>query len=511
MSGDVEVNPGPDSVEGTLTDSRDDASVTSFELLSNHLSIVHLNVQSIVPKIDSIRSEADSYDVLVFSESWLKPNIHSDNISIEKILPPFRADRSDRPGGGVIVYVRDTLFCKRRIDLEIQGIECVWVELQIKSKRVLIGGFYRPPNSNADYFNLIKESIDRACNTGIGDLIITGDFNINMSQSNNRMIELMHEYSLTQLISEPTHYTEHSSSIIDLILARNTSNILHSGVVDPFIQDYTRYHCPVVVLLKFLRPRKASFKRRIWNYKLADYDKFRKHLSESNIMEKLHSDNNIDHNIQNITDEIFSAAEQSIPNKEVTIKPGDYPWITCHIKNLIRKRKRSYRQFKRTASAYFWNKYKLLRNKVNKEIRKSKQQYFDKLDRQLSCEKCDPKIFWRTSKQLLSLGRTRSNIPTLILNNEHAEIDSQKARMLNQYFSSQTTVNDTNKSLPHLDPVQHNLESITISIQDVKDVLQHLNISKACGPDLISPRLLKEGASLLASPYCTIFNRSLIQ
>ncbi|MCG8044933.1 MAG: hypothetical protein N0E48_04550, partial [Candidatus Thiodiazotropha endolucinida] len=72
----------------------------------------------------------------------------------------------------------------------------------------------------------------------------------------------------------------------------------------------------------------------------------------------------------------------------------------------------------------------------------------------------------------------RSNIPTLILNNEHAENDSQKARMLNQYFSSQTTVNDTNKSLPHLDPVQHNLESITISIQDVKDVLQHLNIFK---------------------------------
>ncbi|MCG7875203.1 MAG: reverse transcriptase family protein [Candidatus Thiodiazotropha endolucinida] len=228
-------------------------------------------------------------------------------------------------------------------------------------------------------------------------------------------------------------------------------------------------------------------------------------------MEKLHSDNNIDHNIQNITDEIFSAAEQSIPNKEVTIKPGDNAWITCHIKKMIRKRKRSYRQFKRTASAYFWNKYKLLRNKVNKEIRKSKQQYFDKLDRQLSCEKCDPKIFWRTSKQLLSLGRTRSNIPTLILNNEHAENDSQKARMLNQYFSSQTTVNDTNKSLPHLDPVQHNLESITISIQDVKDVLQHLNISKACGPDLISPRLLKEGASILASPYCTVFNRSLIQ
>ena len=88
-------------------------------------------------------------------------------------MPPFRADRSDRPGGGVIVYVRDTLSCKRRIDLEAQYLESVLVELQVKSKKVLLGGFYRPPNSNSNYFNLIKESVDRAC------IIITGDFNFN--------------------------------------------------------------------------------------------------------------------------------------------------------------------------------------------------------------------------------------------------------------------------------------------------------------------------------------------
>ena len=77
--------------------------------------------------------------------------------------------------------------------MEIQGIDCVLVELQVKYKRVLLGGFYRPPNSNSDYFNLIKESVDRACNTNITDIIITGDFNFNMSQgNNNRMIELMH-------------------------------------------------------------------------------------------------------------------------------------------------------------------------------------------------------------------------------------------------------------------------------------------------------------------------------
>ena len=74
--------------------------------------------------------------------------------------------------GGEIVYVRDTLSCKRRIDLKIQDIECFCVELQVKSKRVLLYEFYRPPNSNSDYFYLIKESVDRACNTNMTDIII---------------------------------------------------------------------------------------------------------------------------------------------------------------------------------------------------------------------------------------------------------------------------------------------------------------------------------------------------
>ena len=72
-------------------------------------------------------------------------------------------------------------------------------------------------------------------------------------------------------------------------------------------------------------------------------------------------------------------------------------------------------------------------------------------------------------------------------------------------------VYDANKELPHIDPSNHTLDSIVISCQDVKDVLLHLNATKASGPDLISPRLLREGADILALPYSIFFNRSLDQ
>ena len=140
LSGDVEVNPGPDSVESS-TDSSDILSSASLNSLSNHLSILHLNIQSLLPKIDLIRGEAIAHDILIFTESWLKPTINDDSIHIENFLPPFRTDRWERPGGGVIAYVRDTLSCKRRTDLEIRGVEGLWLEINIKAKKILVGDF----------------------------------------------------------------------------------------------------------------------------------------------------------------------------------------------------------------------------------------------------------------------------------------------------------------------------------------------------------------------------------
>ena len=95
------------------------------------------------------------------------------------------------------------------------------------------------------------------------------------------------------------------------------------------------------------------------------------------------------------------------------------------------------------------------------------------------------------------------------MSNEFAENNLQKANMLNAYFTSQTFVEDDNRPLPQLETIQHSFQNIEISIQDIKDVLKNLNVSKSCGPDLISPRLLKEGADILARPLCILFNRSL--
>ena len=72
---------------------------------------------------------------------------------------------------------------------------------------------------------------------------------------------------------------------------------------------------------------------------------------------------------------------------------------------------------------------------------------------------------------------------------------------MNNYFASQSHINDDSKALPAPTQIQHEeLAHIDITQQDVTDVLSNLNVTKACGPDLISPRLLKEGASVFSKP-----------
>ena len=86
----------------------------------------------------------------------------------------------------------------------------------------------------------------------------------------------------------------------------------------------------------------------------------------------------------------------------------------------------------------------------------------------------------------------------------------KKADMLNKYFASQSVVDDRNKVLPPPKPVLFDhLDILEITPQTVKDVFNGLDVNKACGPDLMSPRLLKEGSVVLAEPYSIIFTSSL--
>ena len=83
--------------------------------------------------------------------------------------------------------------------------------------------------------------------------------------------DLCQQFSLKQLTTDPTHYTETSSSTFDLIFTSNTNNILLSGTGESVLEQNVRYHSPVYAVLNFLKPT-AVYQRHIWLYDRGDFD-----------------------------------------------------------------------------------------------------------------------------------------------------------------------------------------------------------------------------------------------
>ena len=135
--------------------------------ISHHLSFVHYNVQSILTKLDLLTADLADFDILAFSETWLRPEVLTDS----KLLPSFFKPERKDPQGDVTIYVKDNIIYTRRHDLELPGIECIWNEIILKQKRLLFGLFYRP-NSDQIYHSAVEDSIHLAVHTGIKAIVV---------------------------------------------------------------------------------------------------------------------------------------------------------------------------------------------------------------------------------------------------------------------------------------------------------------------------------------------------
>lgn len=73
------------------------------------LYIIHVNIWSLLPKIDQLRAWLISNrpSVITISETWLSSSISNSDISLDNYIL-YRADRGAR-GGGVATYVSSNL------------------------------------------------------------------------------------------------------------------------------------------------------------------------------------------------------------------------------------------------------------------------------------------------------------------------------------------------------------------------------------------------------------------
>ena len=105
---------------------------------------------------------------------------------------------------------------------------------------------------------------------------------------------------------------------------------------------------------------------------------------------------------------------------------------------------------------------------------------------------------------------TNSIPPLYTSNNNYVFSDEEKANILNDFFCSISTIDDSGTSLPILNErTNSSLSNLIINVTDVTDVLSSLKVNKAVGPDGISHRMLKNTFRTISVPLLKLFNLSL--
>ena len=99
-------------------------------LLSKGLKVRHQNIRSLVPKTDQGRAFLESHkgiSILGLTESHLSNNVSDTEYEIT--IDGYKLYRKDRQsnhrGGGVLVYLADSISALRREDLEKPELEAI--------------------------------------------------------------------------------------------------------------------------------------------------------------------------------------------------------------------------------------------------------------------------------------------------------------------------------------------------------------------------------------------------
>jgi hypothetical protein len=189
--------------------------------------------------------------------------------------------------------------------------------------------------------------------------------------------DIMKLYNLQQLINEATNFTEHSQSLMHLILT-NTPSFITCTEVGPALTNLTRFHCPTYGIFNRTKDTSSCYKRNIWLHEKGNYDDLRRDL-QSVQLDTLIIENDVNQSVTNVTRTILRISMSNVPHEGITIRTKDCPWITNDIKCAIRKKNCHRTRAKHSKSVLDWERFRHIRNECTSKIRNAQIAYFDKL------------------------------------------------------------------------------------------------------------------------------------
>ncbi len=489
----------------------------------SELELFYQNVRGLRTKITELNEGilSNTYDVIVLTETWLHPGIHSGELFDDRYVI-YRKDRdyeglNQERGGGVLIAIKWDIFSERVLSLETDDKckEDLWVKLRLNNNiEILLGTFYFPPNTNKNVYDNVFDNALRYYPFLKGNVIITGDFNLpeinflnrNQSLTNNMtpkarsLLEFMQICDLQSQNDVPNYLNR----TLDLVLTNiqgvsvslEQSVVSHSDVYHPPLM----LNLPLNLLVhrnyvKSQRGKETEF----LNYAKADflnmYYKF-KDIDWSPLYQMKNSNEAVT---------FFDKEVQQVITSTVPIakrKHNSYPpWFTHEIMASLKKKDRYRLKYRKSGKEEFFLAYKELRKSSKKLIRQARKNYETDIECGINE---DPKKFWnyvnRRRKSNVNAGSLKYGGITL---DTPDEIAAAFAQHFSSVFSSPSR-GSTQDSAGAAHSTCVGLNCITHS--EVRDALTHLKPKRTIGPDRIPPYIFKACFEFFCEPLTHIFN-----
>ena len=168
------------SNEQTNIDFGTSSSIDHWKVFNKRgLHLIHLNINSLLSKIVELCAIAKKSRAAVIgiTESKLDESVTDEEINIDG----YELIQSDwnRHGGGVACYIRNDISFNPRGNFSSE-VENIFLDMLLrKTKPILIGILYRPPDQSK-FLDKLSTAISETDNFDAQEVYILGDLNINL-------------------------------------------------------------------------------------------------------------------------------------------------------------------------------------------------------------------------------------------------------------------------------------------------------------------------------------------
>jgi hypothetical protein len=261
---------------GTVEDSDPfDVLRTTRKRHFKNLIVAHLNINSLRYKFYEICTllQDNIVDLFIVSETKIDNSFPDAQFSVPGYTV-FRKDR-DVHGGGIIVYVKNSISVRRRTELETVDIENITLEVDIGGNAPwYIFAMYRPPKMQNNVFTRDITTVLNKTLLKTENIVLLGDLNYDLLKPTSKgkpLSDIIDIFDLKNIVKTATCITKENESLLDVILTSKPASILTHGNFCTGISDMHNMVYAVFRSHVKAPPRKQVFYR---SYKHFNVQKF---------------------------------------------------------------------------------------------------------------------------------------------------------------------------------------------------------------------------------------------